>query len=301
MKELWSRTFELFRRRIVLWVPCSVAAILMLALGKLEKAEIHWLYGFFATRHSVLGGDVPVADLAQAQHRAMMLIFPLGFVKEFLEVGLFVVALAATKNLVCMILKEQRPDTITAVRGILPRSREILLLSFKYMAVLLVFGGVLIFVGSSPLTPNRIHEFFLSKTVVYVLGLVCQGCLAWLLMPAAIRLLRSPDNPTISVQGRKMGTVFAVATSAGALALEYLVGKVETVVVIEEQWEGLAIAVVNTIVINTPEVLLFIALSLLAIQEFGNDRLLAPESELNGRSRLFGWVRRAREWRGGPI
>lgn len=301
MKELWNRTFELFRRRIVLWLPCSLAAILMLALGKLEKAEIHWLYGFFATTHSVLGGDVPVTDLAQAQHRAMMFIFPLGFVKEFLEVCLFVVALAATKNLVCMVLKEQRPDTVAALREILPRTREILLFSLKYMAVLLVFGGVLILLGTSPLTPERVHEFFLSKALVYGLGLVCQGCLAWLSTPAAIRLMRPPGNPAISARGRKMGTVFAVATSAGALALEYLVGKVETVVVIEKQWEGLAIAVVNTIVINTPEVLLFIALSLLAIQEFGNDRLLAPESELNWRSRLFGLVRRARGWRGGSI
>ena len=301
MKELWNRTFELFRTRIFLWVPCSLAAILMLALGKLEKAEIHWLYGFFATRRSVLGGDVLAADLAEAQHRARMLIFPLGFVREFLQVCLFVVALAATKNLVCMVLNEQSPDAIAAVRETLPRFREILLLSVKYMAVLLVFGGVLILLGTSPLTPERIHEFFLSKALLYGIGLVCQGCLAWLLMPAAIRLLRSPGNPTISAQDRKMGTVFAVATSAGALALEHLVGKVETVVVIEEQWEGLAIAVVNTIVINTPEVLLFIALSLLAIQEFGKERMLAPGSELSGRIRLSGWVRRVREWRGGPI
>jgi len=301
MKELWNRTCELFRRRLVLWVPCSLAAILMLGLGKLEKAEIHWLYRLFATRRSVLGGEVPVEDLAQAQHRARMLIFPLGFVKEFLEICLFVVALAATKNLVCMVLKEQRPDTIAAVRGILPRSREILLLSLKYMAVLLVFGGVLILLGTSPLTPERIHEFLLSKALVYGLGLVCQACLAWLLMPAAIRLLRSPDNPTISAQDRRIGTVFAVATSAGALALEHLVGKVETVVVLEEQWEIQALAVVNTIVINMPEVLLFIALSLLAIQEFGKERLLAPESELSWRSQLSGWVRRAREWRGGLI
>jgi len=58
---------------------------------------------------------------------------------------------------------------------------------------------------------------------------------------------------------------------------------------------------VNTIVINAPEVLLFIALSLLAIQEFGKETLLAPESGLSWRSRLSGWVRRAREWRGGLI
>jgi hypothetical protein len=98
MKALWNTTFELFRRHIVLWVPCSIAGILMLWLGKLERAEIRWLVRLFATQHSVLGGEVPSADFAQVQHRAMMVTHPSAFLKYLIEVSLFVVALAATKE-----------------------------------------------------------------------------------------------------------------------------------------------------------------------------------------------------------
>ena len=251
----------------------------MLALGKLERAEVHWLLRFFATQQSVLGGEVQLGDLAQARHRAMMLIPPLGSLKQFLEVCSFVVALAATGNLVRMILDEQRPDMIAAVRGTLPRSREILLLTLKYMAVLGVFGGILIVLGSSPVASERIHELVLSKAFIYAFGLMWQACLAWLLVPSAIRLLRPPGNPTISMKVRRLGTIFAVLTSASALAIEYLVGKAETAVILEKRWEGGALAVLNTVVINSPQVLLFIALRLLALQEWGEEPSVAAEPQ----------------------
>lgn len=131
MKELWSRTFELFRSHMALWIPTSIAGILILIFDNLEKAAVGWLFGLFATQHSVLGGEAPLADLAQGQHRTMMLMYPLGFFKNFLEICFFVVALIATKNLVQMILEEQKPDVIAAVREGLPWSREILLFSIK--------------------------------------------------------------------------------------------------------------------------------------------------------------------------
>ena len=98
-----------------------------------------------------------------------------------------------------------------------------------------------------------------------------------------------------------MGMIFAVATSASALALEYLVGKAETALTVDNQWEGEAVAVVNTIVINAPEVLLFIALALLAMQGLGQNTTLAAEPGMSWGSRLSNWVRRAREWKGGPL
>jgi hypothetical protein len=279
MKELWNRTFELSRRNIVLWLPCSIAGILMLGLGKLERAEIRWLVRFFSTKHSVLGGEVSSMDLALAQHRAMMVLYPSSLLKYVLEVCFFVVALAATKNLVHMLLNEQTPDLIGAMRRDLPRSREVLLLSVKYIAVLGLFGGILIVIGSSPLTSDRIHELVLSKPFIYVFGLVGNGCLAWLLVPAAVRLLQPQGTPAISTEGRRLGTAFAVASSACALALEYVVTKAESGLIFGKPWEIDAIAVVNTVIINAPQVLLFIALTLLALQSTGEQKSLVPESE----------------------
>lgn len=258
-----------------MWVPCSVAGILTLWLGKLERAELRWLVRFFATQHSVLGGEVPSADLAQAQHRAMLVTFPSTFLKYLIEVSLFVVALAATKDLVCMILNEQRPDVIPALRRVLPRSREVLLLSLKYIAVLAVFGGVLIVIGDSPLTSDRIHELALSRALLYVCALLVQACLAWLLLPAALRLLQPPGTPAITNAGRRLGTAFAVASSAFALLLEYVVGKAESALTIDKPWESEVIAVMNTVIINAPQVLLFIALALLALQGSGEKDAIA--------------------------
>lgn len=252
----------------------------MLGLGKLESAEIHWLMRFFATEHSVLGGEVSSPDLAQAQHRAMMVVYPSGLLKYFLEVCFFVVALAVTKNLVHMILNEQRPDMIDAVRLVLPRSREVLLLSLKYMAVLAVFGGVLVVLGGSPLTSDRIHELFLRKAFFYVFSLAGQACLAWLLMPTAIRLLQPPGTPTVSAESRRLGTVFAVAGSACALAIEYLVDMAESTAIFEKVWERYAVAVVNTVIINTPQVVFFIAITLLALQASGEEKSFAANSEI---------------------
>jgi len=203
------------------------------------------------------------------QHRAMMVTYPSAFLKYLLEVSLFVVALAATKNLVCMILNEQRPDMTGALQRVLPRSREVVLLSLKYIAALAVFGGVLIVIGSSPLTSDRIHELALSKAFLYVSALVGEVCIAWLLLPAAIRLLQPPGTPIVTNAGRRLGTAIAVDSSAHALMLEYLGGRAEHGITFEQPWEGEAIAVMNMIIFNTPQVLLFIALALLAMQMSG--------------------------------
>jgi hypothetical protein len=205
---------------------------------------------------------------------AGMIVYPLGVLVQFIDVYLFVVALVITKNLVCIIFREQRPNMIAAVHGIVPRSWEILLFSFKYMAVIVVFRGILIALASSPLSSGRFHEVTVSKVFIYMFSLLGEGCLAWLLVPAAIRLLRSSANPITSVQDRKIGTLFAVAASAGSLVLEYLVGKVETTIMLDSYWEGMAIAVVNTVIINAPQVLLFIALALLAIQMMEEETML---------------------------
>jgi hypothetical protein len=253
----------------------------VLALGRLEKAWIHGLVGFFATQHShsALGGDVVSTDWARGQHWAMMVGYPLATLKDFLEICLFVVALVTTKNLLDMVVQTQRPNIIAALRGIAPRTREVLLLSLKYMVALVGLAGAPLLLASYLVTSERFREFATSKACLFVFGLVAEGCIAWLLIPSVLRLLRSPGGPEIAVFSRRVGTFFAVATSAASFALEYLVGKAETTVMVDSRWEGEAIAVVSTIIINSPEVFLFIALALLAAGEARKDVSLAMNPE----------------------
>jgi hypothetical protein len=62
--------------------------------------------------------------------------------------------------------------------------------------------------------------------------------------------------------------------------LQYLVGKAETAVILDKSWEGVAIAVMNSVAINAPQVLLFIALAMLA-QGVGEETSLEAEPEVS--------------------
>lgn len=281
MMALWDRTFQLFRSHLILWVPCSVAAILMLVLSRLEKAWIYWLFEFFLTQRSVLGGRVQSADIVGAQHRAMMMVYPIGFLKQFLEVCFFVAAFFMTKELVCMILEDRRPEMMAAVRNIAPRYRAILIFSTKYMVLLGVLGFAPLALLASPLMPGHIHEIVVSKIFIYSYSLLAEAWLAWLLVPAAIALLRPPGALITSNQERRLGTICAVATSAISLVIQYSVGRFQTAFVIDTRWQEWALASVSTVLVNAPEVMLFIALALLAIQNFRQENVIAAEPELS--------------------
>lgn len=281
MLGLWTRTFALFRRHFVLWVPCSVAAILMLAAGRLERIAFRWLFLFFLTQRSVLGGAAAfTGDIAEAQHRAIMVLTPIGLLRQFFEVCLFVMALIATKELVNMLLEGRRPAMIMAARPALNRYREVLLFSVKYMVLSEVFLLAFAALPTSRVMPERVQAIALSRPFVYTFGLVAQACLAWLLMPAALRLLRTPGRPTAATEERKLGTVFAVATSAAALGLQYSAGKAEAAYIVESQWEDWALALINTVVVNVPMIILFIALALLAINEPREEEPVAATAEV---------------------
>jgi len=269
----------------------------MIGLGRLQKAEIHWPLGFFGTQRSVLGGLQSVTDLSQVQNRVMMVMYPQGVLKQFLEVCFFVVALATTNRLVKMILESQRPDMVAAAKGLVPEYREILLFSLKYMAVMALFGGVLL-LAIFVLTQENFRELAFSNGFATVCGLVAEACLAWLLVPSAIRLLRCKGSQTVSTLDRQTGTIFAVAASAVGFGLDFPVGKAESTFVLDKQWERDAITIANSVILNTPQILLFIALALLAMQTSDEGTSIPGVPEMDWSGQLLDWVRRARKWRG---
>jgi hypothetical protein len=85
-------------------------------------------------------------------------------------------------------------------------------------------------------------------------------------MPAAIRLLQAPAIAPGFVERRRLATIFVVLASAAALRLENLVGWVEARAIFDNPWELNVISALNAIAANVPEILLFIALALLALE-----------------------------------
>jgi hypothetical protein len=265
MKSLWNETFELLRRHILLWVPCSVAAIFMLAITQMNTAGIHWLVKTLSTAHSVFGGEVQSVDMDQMIERAYMITIPFALLRQFAEISFFVAALVTTKGLVQMIYSQEDAELVVAIREVVPRFGETLFLTLKYMAIMGAAGGITMLLVSSPLTTYHFHQLASSKVSLYIFGLAVESCVGWFLLPSVIRLLRPPGNTVISLKARQMGTIFAVSASAVALGLQELVRKAESTLMIENRWEDEAIAVVNTLIMNAPNIALFIALALLAI------------------------------------
>jgi hypothetical protein len=287
MNELLGKSFEMFRRHPVLWVPCTIAGILMLALGGLEKVEIHWVLNFFATNHSALGAAVPYSDPAHVADGAVIVTYSLGYLKQFLEICLFVVALAVTSNLVRSFVEGQSPDMAAALKDVKPQGWEVLLFAIKYMLILAVIVGFPIAGAWLSPTSNYFQKLHSSLVIFHAYSLFGEGCLAWVLVPAAIRLLRPPDSPDISAHGRKLGVLAAVTTSAASFVLQYVVGRAESPAIVAHQWERWAIAVMNMTVMTVPQAFLFIAVALLALQGSEEARSIGLKSETS-------WGRRDR-------
>jgi hypothetical protein len=244
-----------------------------LALARLEKAAVLRIVRSLMTRHTILGGDVTSADPSEFQRRALMVATPLGVCRGFLEVCLFVAALAMTAKLVGMVLEEKKPDILAALKEIAPEWRGILVFSLKYLVALGVMGAVMI-LSTGALVSLRLFDTAASNAFVYPVSVALEAGIAWVLMPAAMRLLRTSKFTEVSVQCRRSGTVFVVLMSAAALALERIVGTAEAKLILDNQWELTAVSALNSIMVNVPEVLLFIVLALLAVQDI-------PEAETN--------------------
>jgi Na+-translocating ferredoxin:NAD+ oxidoreductase RnfA subunit len=282
MKEILRKTFELLRTELILWVPCTCAAMLTLVLGRLQKMWIHGIFGWISTEHyhSALGGDVVTYDARDAWHLALAYSSPLSFVKDAVEVVAFVLALAVTAKMVGMIVEEQRPDLRAALRGIATQWRAILLFSIKYMAGLGAMLALLALLTASATNSLRYVAVLASKGFLYPFSMAAVGCVAWVLMPAAMRLLQTPMVLPLSSEHRKLGTVLMVVTSAVALAAGDILNWAEAGVTFDNRIEVFAASVANTLVENVPEVFLFIALALLARQRLAESLTLGEAEDL---------------------
>ena len=282
MKELCRKSFELLRSELILWVPCTCAAVLTLILGRLQKMWIRGIYLWLSTEHhhSVLGGDVVTYNAGDFQHRAVIYSIPLSLVKDAVEVVAFVLALAVTAKMVGMIVEEQRPDLRAALRGIATQWRAILLFSIKYMAGLGAMLALLALLTASATNSLRYVAVLASKGFLYPFSMAAVGCVACGLMPAAMRLLQTPMVLPLSSEHRKLGTVLMVVTSAVALAAGDILNWAEAGVTFDNRIEVFAASVANTVVENVPEVFLFIALALLARQGLAESLTLGEAEDL---------------------
>ena len=253
----------------ILWLPYLAANLLAICLWQLrglaEKAIFHW----FTTghSHSVLGGDIAFLRVDSATlARASIAYAPIGIATIIAVVCLFVAALLATADIVDSIEREQRPDAKEILSKLAAHWRRILLFALRFLITVGVFFAGTMLLSYYLLSLAHRQEFLTSFWLLAGVILIGVGCTAWLLMPAAIRLLGGGATVLVSTQIRIRGTILAIlATEAGA-AIGFFVPKLEASMLLNSQWEITALSAFNSVIANAPDALLFIALALLAAE-----------------------------------
>lgn len=273
MKAILIRSFELFRRHPILWVPGSLALLIVFALMRIERAWIHWMVNQFSTQHSVLGGEVFSADgAAKAQGRTMMIAIPVGLCLDFLIVLLFVLAFVVTANMVRLIEEGTPVPLGSACQAAMPLWRRIAWFSFVYMVV----AGSLalpMLLFSSPLFDERYHQIFTSRLFIRSLATLFAGCLGWILLPKAIRLVQSSTPVSISPKRRVLAAVVVAFVGLVGLLFEDFLQRAEHRAIWNSRWEAVAVSAANSLLTNLTQVFLFIFIAALAMQSIvGVDR-----------------------------
>lgn len=287
MEKLCGRVAQLLRMYPSLWLPYIVADLLAICLWRLrgltERSIFHW----FTTSHSVLSGEVasPHYDSASLA-RASIAYAPIAITTIIAVVCLFVAALVATADIVDSIKKEQRPDARAILAKLATHWRKILLFALRF----LITAGVF-FAGTTGLSYYllfRTRRQDLLTSFWFLAGqlLIEVGCAAWLVMPAAIRLLEGGAEVRTSAQARSQGTILAIIAAEVGAALGSFVPKLEASIHLNSRWEATALSVFNSVVADAPDALLFIALALL-VAEFSGVTGGRKDSKILGLLRLL--------------
>jgi hypothetical protein len=279
MKDLWRKTWELFREHwIVLWLPYACADFVNLGRETLNKVVARMIFNRLSMSHSVLGGSYTSSDLYAAQRRALIVSIPFSLAAQFLTACAYVVAFLVIARLVETIRREPTSDYTMSLGEIAPRWRNVLLFALKFCIAYAVltwaaFEGMA-FLRNSVLHPTDSP----SKLLISILALVVIACITWLLIPAAFQLVRNPAASAISVEERKIGIAFAVLGVAASLALGEAIQRAERGFAITSNAEWTGLSAMNLVLVSLPEALAFIALALLAL---GREENTAEQPDLD--------------------
>jgi hypothetical protein len=265
MKEVLRKSLELFRKHPVLWVPYLAAELLAIwqwhQRGELEKAIFRW----FSTSHSALGGEI-VAGISNRANlaRASMAYAPIGFMTMYSVICLFTVAMVTTAEMVNAVRRGERATLGASFKGVAARWPGILKFSFKFLLAFLVLMGTSICLLLLWAKTTQAGEIPTALWVTSLEGTLLSGCLAWLLTPAAIQLLRVPNQEPTSIEVTWRGATLAVLATAATSVLAILAQQVQKGMLIDTVAEREMVSLLIKVAVNLPDALLFISLALLA-------------------------------------
>jgi hypothetical protein len=170
-----------------------------------------------------------------------------------------------TSGLLELIFSEQEPDLKSALKSATVRWRAILWFSFKALFVALVLMAITMIPLVSLLSeahPNLFQSPILLSAVVLILG----ASAAWLLIPAAFRLLQNSKREIIDSNVRTKGVVCAIVATSFTIGLGFIAPKLGAVMQLDTPAEFTVVCIMVELLVNSAFAPLLVALSLLAFR-----------------------------------
>jgi hypothetical protein len=272
MRQLWHKAANLFWQHPILWLPLLFADLLAFSLGEVQKLLAHAIAIRSLQEHSVLG-NTPYTNIHRdtSQVWEQLLTSSSGLLIQFLSVCLYTAAFLITASLVRLFLQNLSPNLSSAVKSANLRLPAI----FSFSLKLFVLSFVIALFITTPL-----YFFFLrshlGSTVAtpyfaYGLTLLISLCVAWVITPAAITLLRSPNFKPITSETIMQGIASSILTVTASTTLALLAQIAQRSLLSNSApMQPIAIQAIHAIaslLTSVPYIFLLIVLALLATSD----------------------------------
>jgi len=279
MRELWRKSFELFRRHPVLWAPYVCAELLTFVLSTVRRMALKPILYWFArtTNKSVLGGQSTTYDFGAGRHEAVIAGGALDWATHYLNACLLTAALVVTALVLAAVLQGRIPEWMDILRTVRARTKRITVYALKFCVLMLAANAIVwVPILSSDFLPQpeQLTYYFFSMGVPLLLTAI----VAWIMTPVALRLLCGLESPPITAERRKLGRYFALIVILVSFIFQFALQRLETHIALHSFLSVTAFGAFIDLLINMPILFLFIALALLALDV---PLTAVPESEFH--------------------
>lgn len=271
MRQLWRKTSDIFWQFPILWLPTLVADVVTFCFERLWWLLRHEVIFRLMQSHSVLDNTPDYRIHGVAPTALTILLAFLKLFETFLGICFYTAAFLITALLVQGFLQNFSVEYSFVAAMLKQQRRNIFVFSLK-LFLLLILAAALVTEAVIFLTPRLSHLPQLygvtAADVVNISVILLLVCVAYIITPSAIALLRLPDLPPVKSNAVVAGRIFAMLAVAASSVVDVFAGPVERVLFRE-------VAHINTVTSQTtyaiasllgafPYIFLFIALALIA-------------------------------------
>jgi hypothetical protein len=270
MRELWHKTTALFWENPVLWLPVVCADLLAFCFTQLQKLLTWQLINSFLLSHSALTGQaIQPVDRHAVIVKAAILGGSFVWGTYFLNTCLYTAAFVVTATLVRTLEQHLRPDLPLVLGSLRSRSRRMLVVSIKLLA-LYALAGLLLIQATTLAQKWALPATYLIPCFLVLATVSFAYCMA----PSGISLLRNAQSRSVTHEYITWGRSFSILMVLASFAIGYFAPMVERSLfaspLLARGFPRLMIEAIASSVAAFPYVLLFISLALIATIDAGD-------------------------------